>query len=152
MIEISDTNGGINMSTKPRSIPRPLVRANQWFIVLSVVATWLSGQYWILALPLASGLLGLFTGFNPVMRLARLFLRKPASSYIPEDWDEQQFNQTIAVACLTIGLLSYILNWTTTAYIFTAVVGAAAFVAILGFCVGCFMRYQLLRLRRAYKS
>ncbi|MDF2669656.1 MAG: hypothetical protein K0R67_1962 [Paenibacillus sp.] len=140
------------MSTKPRSIPRPLVRVNQWVIVLSVVAAWLSGLYWILAIPLAAGLLGLFTGFNPVIRLARLFLRKPASSYIPEDWNEQQFNQTIAVVCLSVGLVSYIQQWTTTAYIFTALVGTAAFVAILGFCVGCFMRYQLLRLRRAYKS
>ena len=152
MISISDKNGGIKMSTNPRSIPRPLVRTNQWFIVGSVVAAWLTGQYWILALPLACGLLGLFTGFNPVMRLARTFLRKPATSYTPEDWNEQQFNQTLAVVCLAFGLLSFILHWTVAAYILTGIVGTAAFVAILGFCVGCFMRFQLLKLRRAYRS
>ena len=27
-----------------RSIPRPLVRANQWTIFLSVILTWITGQ------------------------------------------------------------------------------------------------------------
>ncbi|GIW49995.1 MAG: hypothetical protein KatS3mg080_0606 [Anoxybacillus sp.] len=72
------------MKETNRSIPRPLVRANQWFIVVSVVATWLSGQEWLLAFPLAAGLLGLFFDFNPVMRLAKLFLKKHPSEYVPE--------------------------------------------------------------------
>jgi hypothetical protein len=125
-----------------RSIPRPLVRANQWFIVISVVATWMTGQEWLLALPLVAGLLGLFFGFNPVMRLAKLFLTKPPSEYVPEDADQQQFNQIIAVICLSVGLISYLAHWMIVAYIFTAMVALAAFVAILGFCIGCFIRYQ----------
>ncbi|MBA2872615.1 hypothetical protein HNQ85_002926 [Anoxybacillus calidus] len=96
------------MQQTNRSIPRPLVRANQWFIVISVVATWLSGQEWLLALPLGAGLLGLFFGFNPVMRFAKLFLRKHPSEYVPEDADQQQFNQVIAVVCLSVGLMSYL--------------------------------------------
>ena len=43
-----------------RSIPRPLVRANQWTIFLSVILTWISGQEWILAIPLVACLLGLY--------------------------------------------------------------------------------------------
>lgn len=126
----------------PRSIPRPLVRTNQWFIVISVLLAWLSGQIWLLALPLAAGLLGLLFGFNPVMRFAKLFLRKPSSAYIPEEWDQQQFNQIIAVVCLAIGLIAFLAGWTAIAYIFTAMVALAALIAILGFCVGCFIRYQ----------
>jgi hypothetical protein len=125
-----------------RSIPRPLVRANQWFIVISVVTTWISGHVWILALPLGAGILGLLFGFNPVMRVTKLFLRKPPSEYVPEDRDQQQFNQIIAVVCLAIGLISYLAGWKTMAYISTAMVALAAFIAILGFCIGCFIRYQ----------
>lgn len=126
----------------PLSVPRPLVRTNQWFIVISVVATWLSGQAWVLALPLAAGLGGLFFKFNPVMRFAKLFLRKHPSEYAPEDWEQQQFNQVIAVICLALGLIGYLAHWQVLAAVFTIMVAVAAFVAILGFCIGCFIRYQ----------
>jgi hypothetical protein len=130
------------MEKNYRAIPRPLVRTNQWFIVICVAAAWISGQYWLLALPLAAGLLGLMFAFNPVMRLAKQFLRKPMSEYIPEDWEQQQFNQVIAVVCLAIGLIGFALHWYVVAYIFTIMVALSAFIAILGFCIGCFIRYQ----------
>ncbi|MDT0161348.1 MULTISPECIES: DUF4395 domain-containing protein [Bacillus] len=135
------------MAETVRSIPRPLVRTNQWFIVISVAASWLTGQEWILAIPLIAGLMGLLFGFNPVMRAARTFLKKAPSAYIPEEWDQQQFNQVIAVVCLAGGLLSYALGFTILGHIFTVMVALAAFVAILGFCIGCFIRFQLIRLR-----
>jgi hypothetical protein len=128
------------------------VRTNQWFIVLSVVATWITGFYWLLLLPLFAGLLGLLFGFNPVMQIAKLFLRKPLSEYIPEDRDQQQFNQIIAVTCLALGLVGYIAHWLVMAYIFTAMVALAAFIAILGFCIGCFIRYQWLQYRHRRTS
>jgi hypothetical protein len=132
------------------SIPRPLVRANQWFIVISVVATWISGQEWLLAFPLVAGLLGLFFDFNPVMHLAKFFLKKLPSEYIPENAEQQRFNHVIAVVCLSVGLISYLAHWTVVAYIFTAMVALAAFIAILGFCIGCFIRYQWQQYR--YKN
>jgi hypothetical protein len=135
------------MKQELRSIPRPLVRTNQWFIVICVLATWISGQEWFLALPLGAGILGLLFGFNPVMQFAKLFLRKHPSEYVPEDRDQQQFNQAIAVVCLAIGLISYLAHWMVLAYIFTAMVALAAFIAILGFCIGCFIRYQWMRYR-----
>ncbi|MEH7414996.1 DUF4395 domain-containing protein [Neobacillus drentensis] len=125
-----------------RSIPRPLVKTNQWVIVLSVVFTWVSGIEWLLLIPLLSGLSGLLFGFNPIMQLAKLFLRKEPKAYIPEDWEQQQFNQKIAVSCLAIGFISFLAGWHTLGYIFTILVAVAAFVAILGFCIGCFIHYQ----------
>lgn len=130
------------MNEAVRSIPRPLVKTNQWVIVLSVVLTWVTGQEWILLIPLIAGLLGLLFSFNPIMYLAKQFLRKDPSSYIPEDFDQQQFNQKIAVSCLAIGFISFIIGWDTLGYVFTILVAVAAFVAILGFCVGCFIHYQ----------
>jgi hypothetical protein len=130
------------MTDTLRSIPQPLVRTNQWFIVLSVLITWVTGLEWILAIPLAAGLSGLLFGFNPVMRAAKLFLKKPATDYIPEDWEQQQFNQLIAVICLAGGLVSYLFGLNILGHIFTIMVALAAFIAILGFCIGCFIRFQ----------
>jgi predicted MFS family arabinose efflux permease len=139
------------MAETVRSIPRPLVRTNQWFIVISVAASWLTGQEWILAIPLIAGLMGLLFGFNPVMRAARTFLKKTPSAYIPEEWNQQQFNQVIAVVCLAGGLLSYSFGFTILGHVFTIMVALAAFIAILGFCIGCFIRFQLIRFRAKRK-
>ncbi|MGV3266448.1 DUF4395 domain-containing protein [Cytobacillus pseudoceanisediminis] len=142
------------MANTPVSIPRPLVRTNQWSIVLSVLASWLTGEAWILAIPLLAGIMGLLFGYNPIMRAAKLFLRKNPADYIPEDWEQQQFNQVIAVACLALGLISFLLGWTAAGYVFTAMVALSAFVAILGFCIGCLIRFQLnqYKYRKSYKA
>ncbi|MET1176634.1 DUF4395 domain-containing protein [Peribacillus simplex] len=130
------------MTNEIRSIPRPLVRTNQWVILLSVATALLTGQMWILVIPLTAGLLGMLFDFNPVMRLAKLFLKKKPSDYIPEDHSQQRFNQAIAVFCLGLGFTSFLLGWNATGYIFTLMVGMASLMAILGFCIGCFILYQ----------
>ncbi|WP_423406659.1 DUF4395 domain-containing protein [Heyndrickxia sp. MSNUG] len=135
------------MQTNLRTVPQPLVRTNQWFIVLSVVSAWITGFEWILVLPLGAGILGLVFGFNPVMRIAKTFLKKATSEYIPEDWEQQQFNQLIAVICLAGGLISYSMNLNGLGHFFTIMVALAAFIAILGFCVGCFIRFQWKKFR-----
>jgi hypothetical protein len=132
----------LDMTETVRSIPRPLVTTNQWVIVLSVLFTWVSGLEWFLLVPFLSGLSGLLFKFNPIMQLAKPFLRKEPKAYIPEDWEQQQFNQTIAVSCLGISFVSFLLGWNTIGYIFTVIVAVAAFVAILGFCIGCFIHFQ----------
>ncbi|OIK14692.1 hypothetical protein BIV60_11125 [Bacillus sp. MUM 116] len=130
------------MSKSIRSIPRPLVRTNQSVIVVCAVLTLFSGKEWFLLIPFISGLLGLLFGFNPIMYIAKRFLRKEPKEYIPEDWDQQQFNQKIALFCLGIGFTGFLTGWNTVGYIFTTLVAIAAFVAILGFCIGCFIHYQ----------
>ena len=130
------------MSNNIRSIPRPLVKTNQWVIVISVVLTWLTSSPWFLLIPFIAGLSGVAFGYNPIMQLAKQFLKKPKENYIPEDWEQQQFNQKIAVFCLGAGFLSFLFGWNIAGYIFTIMVAVAAFVAILGFCIGCFILFQ----------
>ncbi|WP_071394314.1 DUF4395 domain-containing protein [Bacillus tuaregi] len=130
------------MSEMPRSIPRPLVKTNQSVIVISVLLTWITKMEWILLIPFLAGLSGILFGYNPIMQLAKKFLKKPIKSYIPEDWEQQQFNQKIAVFCLGAGFISFLLGWNTAGNIFTIMVALAAFIAILGFCIGCFILYQ----------
>ncbi|MCL6516649.1 DUF4395 domain-containing protein [Alicyclobacillus sp.] len=132
---------------RPDSIPRPLVRANQWVIVLAVLLSWITAWSGWLVVPLVAGLLGRLFGWNPVMRFAKLFLRKDPSTYVPEDRRQQEFSQTIAIVCLAVALIAHAFRWTAVYWVFSAMVAVAAFVAILGFCVGCFLHYQWTQYR-----
>lgn len=127
---------------KVKTIPLPLVKTNQWIIVLSILLTCVTGQYWILLIPLLSGLGGLFFDFNPVMRIAKNFLRKKSSEYPQEDKAQQNFNQVIAVSCLSIAFISAMFGWHILFLIFSIIVALAAFVALNGFCIGCFIYFQ----------
>ena len=129
--------------SKPLSIPRPLVRVNQWTIFLSVVITWVTGFYWVLLLPLVANLSGVLFGFNPIIYFSKGFLKKEPKAYIPEDVDQQRFNSTIATLCLVLGFIGYLFEIKALALTFTIMVALASFVAILGFCVGCFIHFQL---------
>lgn len=130
------------MAKKVPFIPRPLVRTNQWVIVISVALSLTTQIYWFLLIPLISALSGLIFHYNPVLQIARLFLRKPISSYAREDPAQQRFNQTIASSLLLISLIASFLHWQWLAIIASILVGLAAFIAILGFCIGCFIHYQ----------
>ena len=125
-----------------KTIPKPLVLANQWTIVISVVISLITQSAWILLIPLVSCLLSLFTGFNPVLAIVKKFLTKPANQYAQEDYDQLQFNQWLAVGFLLVATISFFMNWSILFNIATVMVGLAALVAIMGFCIGCFIRFQ----------
>ncbi|MCA0174039.1 DUF4395 domain-containing protein [Bacillus sp. RAR_GA_16] len=126
----------------PSSIPRPLVRLNQSFIFLFATAYVIFSHWIFLTIPLVAGLMGLVFQFNPVMKAGKLFLHKPLHHYIPEDVDQQNFNQKIAVSLLTISLIFHLFSIQWLAITAAVLVGLASFIAILGFCVGCFVRFQ----------
>lgn len=125
-----------------KTIPRPLVRTNQWVIFSAVLISIFTAHYWVLAIPLIAGLAGLLFHWNPIMNIAKIFLKKNPQTYVQEDFDQQQFNQLIAVICLGGGLFSFIIGWSILGYIFTLMVGLASIIAISGFCIGCYIRFQ----------
>ncbi|MFJ7186588.1 DUF4395 domain-containing protein [Lysinibacillus xylanilyticus] len=129
--------------SQPHSIPRPLVRLNQWTILLSVILTWVTGVFWILAIPLVANILGILCNFNPIIRVGKLLLKKAPSTYIPEDAQQQKFNSSIASFCLAGGILGFLLKWQVVGYVFTGMVAIASSIAIAGFCIGCFLHFQL---------
>lgn len=137
---------------KPLSIPRPLVRVNQWSILLFTIASWIFQQPWLLLIPLATNLLGLFFNFNPIMKLASIFLKKERSSYIPEDVTQQKFNSCIAIFCLLVGFIGFTAGLPILGYTFTIMVALASFIAILGFCIGCFLFFQINQFKYKYKA
>lgn len=140
------------MAIQSANIPRPLVRLNQWVILLSVILTWITGQYWLLLLPLTANLFSVVFKFNPIIRFGRLFLKKDPKAYIPEDATQQRFNSAIATFCLTLAIIGFTLNIQWIGWTFTGMVALASSIAILGFCIGCFLFFQINQYRYKRKQ
>lgn len=60
----------------------------------------------------------------------------------------QRFNQWISVHCLSLSLLGFLAGWPVVGILFALMVGIDALVAIMGFCIGCF----ILQWRQQLKS
>lgn len=125
------------------AIPKPLVQINQAFIVVTVLAA-LFFHPAILLLPFTNGVCTLITKKNPVILFSRQFLKKPAASYLQEDKDQQLFNQWIATICMGLSLLFFSVGIGIAAYAFSVMVIVAAGVALMGYCIGCTIRYRYM--------
>lgn len=127
-------------------IPKPLVQLNQWFLVITTLIGLLFTAY-ILLIPFIIGLTTLTTKRNPVILIGAKFLKKPKKSYLQEDRSQQLFNQAIATSCLAISLLGFALQLPIVGYIFSVMVIIAAGVALMGYCIGCAIRYRYMMWR-----
>ncbi|SDN45645.1 protein of unknown function [Psychrobacillus sp. OK028] len=125
-----------------KTIPKPLVMVHQWTIVLSVLIALITQSAWTLLIPLVANLSSLLIGFHPILILAKRFLSKPANQYIQEDYVQLRFNQWLAVGFLLVASISFFLSWLLLFNFATIMVGLAASIAIAGFCIGCFVRFQ----------
>ncbi len=123
------------------SIPKPLVQLNQMFIVVTVILALVFYKA-ILLVPFIVGVYTLITKQNLVILFGKQFLTKPLNSYIPEDKDQQLFNQWIATSCMGLSLTFFYLHLDFLGYLFSIMVIAAAGIALMGFCIGCTIRYR----------
>ena len=85
--------------------------------------------------------MGAFFGKNPIIMIGKQFLSK-TKRYNMEDKDQLAFNSLLAFIMLAFALVFYYINLPIIYYIFIGMCAAANFGAILGFCVGCFIRFQ----------
>ncbi len=127
---------------KPITLPRPLVQANRAFLVVTISLALLIGKA-LLVIPFLAGVIGLAFRWNPVMAVGRQFLRKEPSEYRREDPSDQRFNQWIATVLLGLSGLAFLTGFSTLGYLFSGMVILAAGVALAGFCVGCYIHYQI---------
>lgn len=125
------------------SIPKPLVQSNQAFIVITVILALVFHKA-ILLLPFLIGAYTLITKKNPLIQFNKRFLKKPANQYIPEDRDQQLFNQWIATVSLGLSLLFFAVGATVAGYVFSIMVLVASGVALMGYCIGCTIRYRYM--------
>jgi hypothetical protein len=125
-------------------IPTVLVKVNQLFIIVSVIAA-LVINHIVLLVPLVIGIFTIATKKNPVILLAKKFLRKNEDAYRLEDIQQQLFNQWIATILISVQLISYYLSLYLVSYVLGFVVVAACSLALFGFCIGCVVRYRYIQ-------
>ena len=90
--------------------------------------------------------------FQSVYEVCPFIVKEKALEYIPEDGVQQKFNSCIAITCLFLGFIDFELDKPVMGYIFTIMVVAASGIAILGFCIGCFIFFQLNQFRYKLKK
>ncbi|RUT36319.1 DUF4395 domain-containing protein [Paenibacillus zeisoli] len=123
-----------------KEIPVSYVKANQTGIVLFVIlATVFAQPYLLLALWLVQAI-GLLTGYNLFVILAKPFLKvHPNHTQAAE---LTRFNNTLAVIFLTLSLIGFLIQLPGMGYMFAWFLFAAAFAALCGYCIGCTIYFQ----------
>lgn len=134
------------------TIPQPLVRLSNWITILLIVVAWVIQVPLLIIIPTIYFGLGAFWGKNPIIVVGKKFLNKD-KKYMLEDKDQMSFNSLLAFIMLAIALVFFYSGLPVIYYVFTGMCVAANFGAILGFCAGCFIRYQWkqYQYRRAIK-
>jgi cation transporter-like permease len=136
-------------------IPLPIVRLNRTLLVVGVIASialqqpLITTALFVLVLPAALfGRRG-----SPVYALgSRLFASRLADAE-QEDVRLMRFNNSIAAILLGAAQLAFLFGAPLAGYAFSAMVGTAALVALLGFCLGCFLYFQFkLHKRRLFSD
>lgn len=131
-----------------KEIPEAYVKVNQIGIVLFIILTAVFNQPYILLALWLIQVIGLLSGRNLFVLLVRPFLNvKGAATQAVE---LQRFNNKLAVGFLTVSLLAFVAQLQVVGYIVVAMLFAAAFVALCGYCVGCtvYFQYKQFKARR----
>lgn len=131
-----------------KEIPLPLIKANQIGIVLFVLLSFVFQQPLFIYVVFLIQLVPLLAGAksNLFLLLAKpLIGKKRLSESEGQAAELARFNQSIAVILLGVSAIAYLLGWHILAYAASAMVAAAAIVAVMGYCIGCTIYYQYKR-------
>lgn len=130
-------------------VPMPIVVLNRWILLGGVLLAVITQQAWIttlLFLMLAAAVFG-----GPRFSLPAIVGGKLFADRIPgaerEDLELARFNNSIALALLGLAQVAFIAGASVIGWILALMVAVAAGVALAGFCVGCFLFFQLRMLR-----
>lgn len=126
-----------------KEVPMIYVKANQAGIVTVILIAFVFQQPWLIFALWVIQTIGLLLGgqWNLFVRIAKLIV-KPSSTGATQAAELQRFNNTLAVIFLTISIISFSLGSAIVGYVFAAFLFVAAFVALLGYCIGCTIYFQ----------
>ena len=135
-----------------KTVARPLVRLNQIFITTSILFALGLNQFWLLWFPMLANLSALLFNYHPIMVIGRRFMPSDLSVYVQEDVADLRFNQTIVVSLLSSAILASLLGYSLITIALSIMVVMACVIALLGFCIGCYIRYHINMWRYRTKS
>lgn len=129
-------------------IPIPYLRANQTGIVAFVILAVVMQNPLTIALLWLIEVTGLLFGAkeNLFIRLTKPFLTRWVAKSQTEARELTRFNNTLAVIFLTLSLVLFGLGLSLAGYIVAGLLAIVAFIAICGFCLGCFLYFQYKQL------
>lgn len=138
----------------PAGIPMPIVTLNRWLLFGGVLLAFIAQQPLVTTVLLGIALPGTLFGprYSPVAAIGkRLFAarNRTAEREAPE---LQRFNNTIAVALLALAQAAFLAGFPIVGWALSFMVATAAAVALAGFCFGCYLYFQLKRVRYRMKG
>lgn len=134
-------------------IPVPIVRMNRVLMVGGVVAAVALDAPWITTILFALILPAVLFGRrgSPIYAIGRRLLSAQLAGAEQEDQQLMRFNNSIALALLSSAQIAFLFGAKTLGFVLAGMVGVAALVALLGFCLGCFLYLQFkLNTRRLF--
>ena len=132
-----------------KGIPSPIVKLNRWFLVLGVVGGLLLQEplfttvlFIVMLSAVAFGRRG-----SLIFQVGKRLLAERNAAAQREDEVEDprlmRFNNTIAAVVLGGAQLAFLFGQNVVGWALSLAVAVAAGVALAGFCVGCFLYFQL---------
>lgn len=132
-----------------KEIPVSYVKANQVGIILFILAAVSLQQPLILLALWLIQFAGLILGprANLFIVVIKPFLDTEQEE--TQSGELQRFNNILGLVFLTASLVSFSFGFKIAGYSFAGAFALAAFIALLGFCVGCTIYYQYKKLFRS---
>lgn len=123
------------------TVPQPLVRISNWITIIIIALAWYTQLPFLIIIPIIYFGLGAFWGKNPIIMIGKKYLPTD-KKYIMEDKEQLAFNSLLAFIMLVLALVFFYIGFPIIYYIFIGMCAVANLGAILGYCVGCFIRFQ----------
>lgn len=139
-----EINMDINNTQNKNGIPMPIVTLNRAILTFGILFALLTQQTWLTTILflilLPTTLLG--KQYSIIYWIGSWLFRKKIVASTYEDAGLQRFNNTIATTLLGFAQIFFLFGQSIVGWVFASMVMLASGVALLGFCVGCFLYYQ----------
>ncbi len=136
-------------------IPMPIVTFNRAFLTVSILLSMLVQQAWMLTIIFLILLPTTLFGrkYSLIYFLGNFIFKTQIKGAETEDATLQRFNNTIATTLLGFAQIAFAIGLPIPGWVFAGMVAVASGIALMGFCVGCFLFYQFkLQRYRIFRS
>jgi len=129
----------------PGDVPMPIVGLNRWVLLVGIVVGLVLQQPLLTTLLFLILLPAVVIGQRAslIFRVGKRLFARQIPTAEREDRRLMRFNNTIALALLGLAQVAFLLGAPLVGWVLAGLVAVAAGVALAGFCVGCFIYYQL---------